>query len=166
MALSWSAFSTVSLNVDGTFIGSLVVGGGNQHRVTWTGTALSYAVDGTTVGTLAFTSDYRVKQVVSRISGSLDRVMQLQPTTYKFKSVGIFQESDRENSGFIAHEVQAVIPSAVEGVKDAVDAEGNPQFQSLNPLPLIAELTAALQESYTALLALKDRVSVLESTSA
>jgi hypothetical protein len=161
LTMFFSGSNTIGITVDSTTFG--LATSNNQLALNWNGSAIAALVNGTSVGTLAFTSDYRVKSIVSRITGSLDRVLQLQPTKYKFINFGIFSASDRENSGFIAHEVQAIIPSAVEGVKDGVDAQGNPQFQSLNPLPLISELTAALQESHAMLIALTARVTALEA---
>jgi hypothetical protein len=55
----------------------------------------------------------------------------------------MFNASDAEQWGFIAHEVQAtLLPTAAAGVKDQADA-----IQSLNVGPIIAALTRALQES-------------------
>jgi hypothetical protein len=72
--------------------------------------------------------------------GALDKVAKLKPVTYKWKIDG------EAGEGFIAHELQKVCPSAVVGEKDAVDAEGNPQYQGIDTSFLVATLTAAIQE--------------------
>jgi hypothetical protein len=48
--------------------------------------------------------------------------------------------------GFIAHELQAVVPECVSGEKDAVKADGKPNYQSVDHSKLVATLTAAIQE--------------------
>jgi len=73
----------------------------------------------------------------------LSVVQQLKPVTYDWKSTG------DASQGFIAHELQAVVPDCVTGDKDAVDAEGNPQYQGIDTSFLVATLTAAIQELNT-----------------
>lgn len=90
--------------------------------------------------TYATSSDYRLKENIAPMTGALAKVAALKPVTYKWKSTG---EADE---GFIAHELQEVCPSAVTGEKDAVDAEGNPQYQGIDTSFLVATLTAAIQE--------------------
>jgi hypothetical protein len=85
-------------------------------------------------------SDYRLKENIAPMAGALAKVQQLKPCTYTWKDSGQAWE------GFIAHEVAEVIPNAVAGEKDAVDAEGNPQYQGIDTSFLVATLTAAIQE--------------------
>jgi hypothetical protein len=40
-----------------------------------------------------------------------------------------------------------VVPEAVTGTKDAVDADGNPNYQGIDQSKLVPLLTAALQEA-------------------
>jgi hypothetical protein len=49
--------------------------------------------------------------------------------------------------GFIAHEVQAIVPEAITGEKDAVDDDNNPVYQGIDQSKLVPLLTAALQEA-------------------
>jgi len=72
--------------------------------------------------------------------GALDKVLQLKPCTYTWK------ETNANGQGFIAHELQAVVPDCVTGEKDAVDAEGKPVYQGIDTSFLVATLTAAIQE--------------------
>ena len=87
-------------------------------------------------------SDYRLKTDIKPLTGALDRLMQLKPCTYTWKANNIKSE------GFIAHELQSVIPEAVGGVKDAVNEDGSPKYQGVDAgsASLIAVLSAALQE--------------------
>ena len=125
-----------------------------------------FAVNGVGVGTLRGTegggleltqlSDYRLKENVREIEGATDRVKGLNPCLYTMKSNG------NQVEGFIAHELDG-IPGAVIGEKDAVDAEGNPEYQSISESKLIPTLTKALQEAIARIEALEDRVAELES---
>jgi hypothetical protein len=86
------------------------------------------------------------------MTGALAKVAQLKPCTYKWNVDG----SDGE--GFIAHELQAVVPQCVTGEKDAVDAEGKPQYQGIDTSFLVATLTAAIQEQQAIINDLKARL--------
>lgn len=85
-------------------------------------------------------SDYRLKHDIAAMTGALAKVLQLKPVTYKWNA----DNSDGE--GFIAHELAEVCSHAVTGEKDAVDANGNPQYQGIDTSFLVATLTAAIQE--------------------
>jgi hypothetical protein len=96
------------------------------------------------------TSDYRRKENIVPIEDAVEKVKALKPSRFNFKNVpGVVID------GFIAHEVAEVVPMAVDGEKDAVDENGNPEYQSMDASKLIPVLTAALQD------ALK-RIEVLE----
>jgi hypothetical protein len=86
------------------------------------------------------TSDYRLKQDIAPMTGALAKVQALKPVTYKWKADG------SDSQGFIAHELQAIVPDCVTGEKDAVDEEGNPRYQGMDTSFLVATLTAAIQE--------------------
>jgi len=103
------------------------------------------------------TSDYRLKEDVAPMTGALAKVAALKPVTYKWKVDG----SDGE--GFIAHELQAVVPQCVTGEKDAVDAEGNPVYQGIDTSFLVATLTAALQEMKAIIDDQAARIAALET---
>ena len=94
-------------------------------------------------------SDYRLKENIAPMTGALETVAQLKPVTYNWKVDG------SDGQGFIAHELQEVVPECVFGEKDGVDAEGNPEYQGIDTSFLVATLTAAIQE-------LKARIEVLE----
>jgi hypothetical protein len=85
-------------------------------------------------------SDYRLKYDVQPITFGLSTVAALNPVTYKWKNDG----SDGE--GFIAHELQAVIPLAVTGEKDAINEDGSIKPQSVDYSKIVVHLVAAIQE--------------------
>jgi hypothetical protein len=88
----------------------------------------------------ATTSDYRTKENVAKMTGALDKVALLNPVTFNWV------DSKKSCQGFIAHELQSVIPECVFGEKDAVDKEGKPVLQGVDTSFLVATLTAAIQE--------------------
>jgi hypothetical protein len=112
--------------------------------------SISVAAGGTTYNT---TSDYRLKENVQPMTGALGVVSQLKPVTYNWKADG------SSGQGFIAHELQAVVPDCVTGDKDATELvdikneDGNvigqetkPVYQGIDTSFLVATLTAAIQE--------------------
>ena len=112
---------------------------------------------GTTGIVLTSISDYRLKEDVLPMQDSLSKVMALSPVSYKWKSDG----SDGE--GFIAHELQAVIPTATTGEKDEVDQEGNAKYQGINLSALVPHLVKAIQEQQALIIQLTARITALES---
>lgn len=125
---------------------------GNLFNIEWNGSSANLWVDGTNVGTFQFTSDRRLKHHIEPMTQSaLQRVMALRPVSFKYRNVeesAVFNGSENEVEGFIADELQLVIPSAVNGEKDAVTADGDIQPQTLNMAPLVSVLTKALQEQH------------------
>lgn len=103
-------------------------------------------------------SDYRLKENFQPMQDALAKIAQLNPVTYTWKSDG------SDGQGFIAHELQAVVPDCVVGEKDAVDAEGNPQYQGIDTSFLVATLVKAIQEQQATITALEARISALENT--
>jgi hypothetical protein len=116
-------------------------GSGSQHlRFLSAGTNVGNINTTTTATAYTTSSDYRLKENIAPMTGALATVAQLNPVTYTWKATG------EATQGFIAHELQAVVPEAVVGEKDAVDAEGNPVYQGIDTSFLVATLTAAIQE--------------------
>jgi hypothetical protein len=102
-------------------------------------------------------SDYRLKENIVPMTGALAAVAQLKPVTYTWKSDG------SAGQGFIAHELQAVVPDAVTGEKDAVNEDGSIKPQGVDTSFLVATLTAAIQELKAELDAAKTRIATLEA---
>jgi hypothetical protein len=87
-------------------------------------------------------SDYRIKENVTSLDDTFI-VDNLKPVTYTNT------KTDKQDVGFIAHELQEVYPFLVNGTKDGE------QFQSINYTGLIGILTKEIQD-------LKERVTTLE----
>jgi hypothetical protein len=101
-------------------------------------------------------SDYRLKENVVDVTDSVDRIKQLPVRQFNF-----IADPATIVDGFMAHEVQNVVPQAVTGSKDEVDSDGNPVYQSIDHSKLVPLLTAALQEALTRIESLENQVSNL-----
>lgn len=117
---------------------------GSTTNLWWTGSAMQLWVDTTNLGNVTITSDYRIKRDIRTMEQpALERIAALRPVLYQYAHNGDLHTiaEDREREGFIAHELAEVIPSAVEGEKDAPN-----QIQSLRIDALVAVLVKAVQE--------------------
>ena len=129
--------------------------GANTYNIWWSSPSLQAYVDVTNLGTFTFSSDYRIKQNIETINSScIERVKQLRPVQYELADYGMFQADGVVREGFIAHEVQEVIPSGAEGEKDEED-----RVQNLRVDAIVAVLTKALQEAV-------ERIETLETANA
>jgi hypothetical protein len=134
-------------------------------RYTSTGVLAQFNYSTNTVGNISTngtstayntSSDYRLKEDVQPMVGSVGRLMALKPVNFAWKVDG------SRVDGFLAHEAQEVVPECVTGEKDAVDDEGNPQYQGIDQSKIVPLLVAALQEALTKIEALEARVAALE----
>jgi hypothetical protein len=161
-----SAFSSISYDSgahnSGLNISESTNAGSNTFIVFQVGSAgytcgAIQRVGSTAAVTYGTSSDYRLKEDIAPMTGALDTVAKLKPVTY------IWKEDGSDGQGFIAHELAEVCPDAVQGKKDAVDAEGNPVYQGIDTSFLVATLTAAIQEQQAMIDELKAKVAALEA---
>ena len=127
-------------------------------------------------------SDYRLKENVKPVENALSLLTQLKPCTFNF-----IVNPEEEVMGFLAHEVQEVMPQAIKGEKDAVrieqvevspaelDEEGNviteaiieekevPVYQGIDHSKLVPLLVAAMQEQQEQIKSLTEQVEALKS---
>ena len=103
-------------------------------------------------------SDYRLKENVSAVSGAIDKLKRLEPKTYNF----ISNTEKTKEDGFLAHELAEVIPNAVTGEKDAVHENGEMDIQQVDYGKLTPLLTAALQEAIAKIETLEAEVAALK----
>jgi hypothetical protein len=97
-------------------------------------------------------SDYRLKENIVPMTGALAKVSALKPVTYTWK------EDGASSQGFIAHELQEVVPEAVAGEKDALNEDGSIKPQGIDTSFLVATLTAAIQEQQALIISLTARL--------
>jgi hypothetical protein len=120
-------------------------------------------------------SDYRLKENVVELTGATDRIKQIPVHRFNF-----IADADTTVDGFLAHEVQGIVPEAVTGAKDAMrdeeyevtpavtDDDGNvtteavmgtrivPDYQGIDQSKLVPLLVATIQE-------LEARITALEN---
>jgi Chaperone of endosialidase len=101
------------------------------------------------------TSDYRLKNVIGSVLDAGQRIDALEPIEYTWKSDGT------RTRGFLAHKFQEVYANSVTGTKDAIDENGNPEYQTMqaSSSEVIADLVAEIQS-------LRKRVQQLETKGA
>ena len=144
-----------------------VYNGSNVGSITSTGSTTSYNT----------TSDHRLKENVTDITGATERLKQLNPVRFNF-----IADADATVDGFLAHEVQTVVPEAITGTHNQVevwtqeqidageapentsagdnklDDDGNtiPVYQGIDQSKLVPLLVATIQE-------LEARIAALEA---
>ena len=102
-------------------------------------------------------SDYRLKENVSDMSGAIARLKNLKPKRFNW----ISDENNELLDGFLAHEVDEVVPQAIHGEKDETK-DGEPLYQGIDQSKLVPLLTGALQEAITKIESLEARIKTLE----
>ena len=132
-----------------------------------------YNNSGTSVGTITqngtsstsynTSSDYRLKENIVPMTGSIDRLKELKPSKFNFINQDVSRGATITVDGFIAHEVSDIIPEAITGEKDGLDFEGNPEYQSIDQSKIVPLLTGALQEAISKIESLEARIKALES---
>jgi hypothetical protein len=95
-------------------------------------------------------SDYRLKENVVTNWDATTRLKQLKPSRFNF-----IADASKTVDGFLAHEVQEIVPEAITGTKDALDADGNAVMQGIDQSKLVPLLVKTIQE-------LEARITALE----
>ncbi len=96
-------------------------------------------------------SDYRLKENIIEMTGALNKVSQLKPKIFNYIST-----PEITNEGFLAHELQEIVPQAVSGEKDDVDEKGTPQYQGVDNAHIVPLLVGAIKE-------LKEEIEILKT---
>ena len=110
--------------------------------------SISISVSSTSYNT---SSDYRLKENVTADWDATTRLKQLNPVRFNF-----IADADTTVDGFLAHEVQSVVPEAITGTHNEVDDEGNPVYQGIDQSKLVPLLVKTIQE-------LEARIAALEN---
>jgi len=137
-----------------TMIKFFRLAGGNDTTATSSGQIDTNASDQAVYST---SSDYRLKENVSYEFDATSRLKQLKPARFNFKVT-----PDETVDGFLAHEVESIIPNAVTGKKDAVDENGDIDPQGIDHGFLVPLLTKTLQEALTRIDTLEAEVKALK----
>ena len=119
----------------------------------------SITQNGTTGVLYNLTSDYRLKNDQQALTGAKDFIMALKPKKWQW------WDGSGEGVGFVAHEFMEVAKYSGHGEKDAVDADGKPVYQSIQPSSseVMANLVSFIQEQQTLIESLTTRLAALEA---
>ena len=143
-----------------------MVGINNTENSGQTRTSVSLMRFGTEVGKITTSntatayntsSDYRLKENVVPMTGSINRLKTLKPSRFNF-----IVDADTTVDGFLAHEAQEVVPEAITGTKDELDDNGDAIMQGIDQAKLVPLLVSALQEAIARIEELTTRIEVLE----
>mgnify|MGYP003672518331 CR=1 FL=1 len=155
-----------TVKIEGSHSSTITTPNINSFGALSSGTAYNYHIifkqaDGTVRGQITNNvygtqyggaSDYRLKENIQPLSSATSRTLALNPCTFNW----IEDADNTAIQGFVAHEVAAIVPEAVVGEKDALDEDGNPHYQTIDPSKLIPILVKTIQE-------LEARITALES---
>ena len=141
-----------------------IQGGSNNYIVSWHNTSgtLIGSITGSTGSSTSYntTSDYRLKTAVNYDWDATTRLKQLRPARFEWIADG---DDAVPVDGFLAHEVQDVVPEAISGTHNEVDDEGNPVYQGIDQSKLTPLLTKALIEAVEKIEQLETRIAALEN---
>ena len=144
--------------------------------VTGVGIANRFKVDSptgdtyTNDGSISSLSDIRVKTDINNLTDGLDIVKQLRPVTFKYNDDSkdddgngmLAAADDKIRYGFIAQEVEEVVPHYVETSTRKINNEEVDDFKSLSTTRMIPMLFKAVQELSAKNDVLEARIETLE----
>jgi len=166
-----SATTTIMIN-------SRVASGANACLQYRTNNVIEGNLLGSSTGlAISNVSDYRKKQNIRNLTGSLDIIKSLQPRVYNYKE-GFAKDTTKDYVGFIAHELSEYIPDSVIGTKDEVYTQndidngvtdaviGEPKYQSVlySSNEILTRLVQSIQEQQTQIDALQSEINELKNS--
>ena len=141
-----SGYATGSTSVNGVYF--LNNAGGLVGYISWNGSSTSYVTS----------SDYRLKENLVTDWDATTRLKQLNPVRFNF-----IADADTTVDGFLAHEVQSIVPEAISGTHNEVDDDDNPVYQGIDQSKLVPLLVKSLQEALDKIDTLETRLEALEN---
>ena len=111
-------------------------------------------------------SDARLKKNISSISGSLNSVLALNPVKFNWVDDFVPSENGKDMLGFVAQEIQTIVPEAVESFGADSIFVGETEIDNplrVNEKFLIPVLTKAIQEQQAIIDGLIARIEALEN---
>jgi len=120
----------------------------SANRKNATGVLMLFQYQNSTKGTISTdgtntayntSSDYRLKEDLKIING-LEKLSKIKVYDFKWK------DSNLRMDGVLAHELQEVLPYAVQGKKDAIDKDGNIYPQGVDYSKIVPVLIKSMQE--------------------
>ncbi|MEM1000815.1 MAG: tail fiber domain-containing protein [Bacteroidota bacterium] len=107
-------------------------------------------------------SDRRLKKDIKSLDNVTDRIMQLRPTTYLFKTQ---KENEERNYGLIAQELREVFPEMVSIMQDDDgDGQGIQDLHTVSYSELIPVLIKGMQEQNEVIAAQQAEIDALKNS--
>jgi hypothetical protein len=155
VAIQPSAFGTGNANINVNHPSG--VGGNSYIQFVYSTASIigSITQNGTTGVLYNLTSDYRLKDNPVPLTGASEFIMALQPKSWDW------WDGSGKGVGFIAHEFMEVAKHSGNGEKDAIDAQGKPVYQSIQPSSseVMANLVSLVQEQQALITDLQTRLT-------
>ena len=105
------------------------------------------------------TSDERMKNILGEVPYGLEEIKNINPVRYSMKS-----EPERERIGFIAQQVQPIVPESVYDTKDSIeDHEDEPTKLAMEYVALIPVLVNAVKELSAEVESLKSQLESINT---
>ena len=116
----------------------------------WGSPSVYVSVDNNTYGAFVTLSDYRIKKDVRTLLSNATYITNaIRVVDYEVLELDGTQKPEKagiRRAGVIAHEIQALIPNAASGTKDAVNSDGSPRYQSVDYDAVVPFLIKTIQE--------------------
>jgi hypothetical protein len=153
--------SGLSLTANGKFYASSAGRAGTFNRLSSSGDVVQFRIDGNAVGSVSVTgagttynttSDRRLKDNIETITDGTDKLMAMNPVTHTW----IADPEAPAVHGFIAQEMQDVIPEAVSG------EDGGDEMMSMDYGRITPVIVAALQDAHRKIQELESRLAAME----
>ena len=146
-----------SFNSSASIADSVIIGGGITHDATYK-LYVNGSVQATSYNAL---SDERLKQQIYTLSGALETIKQLRGVSYHWKKECKIKDLSRNTYGFIAQEVEQILPNIVT-TSSGESFNGIYEQKGLNYNSIIPWLVEAVKELTQENTELKQKVSSLE----
>ena len=124
------------------------------------GAALSINSSRVVSGDLNDTSDVALKKDIVSLGDSIEIMKQLNPVSFYWKDS---VKGNTKNIGFVAQEVETILPEVVFGEDYSVNEQGHVSAKSVNTTGIVALLTKAVQEQQAQIELLKQEVELLKN---
>jgi hypothetical protein len=91
-------------------------------------------------------SDIKLKENIELLDGSLEKVMKMKPIKFRWRDDINHKRAGTEDEGFIAQEMEKIVPVIVEEIKCGTWWSGSDTYKKINYNKITTYLVGALQE--------------------
>jgi hypothetical protein len=127
-----------------------IYGNSQSQPSSWAG---AFFGNGFYTGTWTMSSDARLKTEIRSQTSSLDKILQLKPSSYFYRQDTPYNLPQGLHHGFIAQEMEQVLPELVTDIEMPLNPDpqemykgGSTPYKGINYIEVISLLTGAVQE--------------------